>query len=74
MQTTLVLIESGYGLGILPNFTVSTNPKLKAVLPDFQMPRVNVYAIHPFHGTVPIGVKMAIDAIESALHDYTQAT
>ena len=74
MQTTLALIESGYGLGILPNFTVSTNPKLKPVLPDFQMPRVNVYAIHPFHGTVPIGVKMAIDAIESALHDYTQAT
>ncbi|MDD1793260.1 LysR family transcriptional regulator [Enterovibrio sp. ZSDZ42] len=74
MQTTLALIESGYGLGILPNFTVSTNPKLKPVLPDFQMPRVNVYALHPFHGTVPIGVKMAIDAIESALHDYTQAT
>ncbi|MEZ8029056.1 transcriptional regulator [Enterovibrio norvegicus] len=71
MQTTLALIESGYGMGILPNFIVAANPTLKPVLPDFQMPRVNVYAIHPFHGNVPIGVKMAIAAIENALQDYT---
>ncbi|WP_035024545.1 LysR family transcriptional regulator [Enterovibrio calviensis] len=74
MQTTLALVESGYGIGIFPNFIVSASPRLKPLLPEYQMPRVNVYALHPFHGTVPIGVKMAIDAIESALHDYTHTT
>ncbi|KXF83471.1 LysR family transcriptional regulator [Enterovibrio coralii] len=72
MQTTMALIESGYGVGILPDFVVRRNNNLKACLPEHDMPLVNVYAIHPFHGSAPIGVRMAIEAIEKALFDYTK--
>ncbi|SKA62609.1 LysR substrate-binding domain-containing protein [Enterovibrio nigricans] len=70
MQTTMALIESGYGVGILPDFVVRRNNNLQPCLPDHDMPLVNVYAIHPFHSSAPIGVRMAIDAIEKALFDY----
>lgn len=68
VQNSLALIKNGFGIGLLPEFIyLQHQDELKKVLPTFEMKASNVYALHPFHGQVPISVRMAIDAIERAL-------
>ncbi|GLR73571.1 LysR family transcriptional regulator [Aliivibrio sifiae] len=68
VQNSLSLIKNGFGIGLLPEFIyLQHQDELKEVLPTFEMKTSNVYALHPFHGQVPISVRMAIDAIERAL-------
>ncbi|PQJ84167.1 LysR family transcriptional regulator [Aliivibrio sifiae] len=68
VQNSLALIKNGLGVGLLPEFIyLQHQDELKEVLPNFEMKASNVYALHPFHGQVPIGIRMAIEAIESKL-------
>ncbi|CED57844.1 HTH-type transcriptional regulator, LysR family [Aliivibrio wodanis] len=68
VQNSLALIKNGLGIGLLPEFIyLQHQDELRTVLPTFEMKASNVYALHPFHGQIPISVRMAIDAIESAL-------
>ncbi|WP_375319966.1 LysR family transcriptional regulator [Aliivibrio logei] len=68
VQNSLALIKNGLGVGLLPEFIyLQHQDELKEVLPNFEMKASNVYALHPFHGQVPIGIRMAIAAIESKL-------
>lgn len=68
VQNSLALIKNGFGIGLLPEFIyLQHQEELKEVLPTFEMKTSNVYALHPFHGQVPISVRMAIGAIENAL-------
>ena len=69
VQSSLALIKSGCGIGILPRFIYQQHlDTLEEALPYFELPSSNVYALHPFHGHIPISVKMAIDAIQRALN------
>lgn len=68
VQNSLALIKNGLGVGLLPEFIyLQHQDELKEVLANFEMKASNVYALHPFHGQVPIGIRMAIEAIESKL-------
>lgn len=68
VQNSLALIKNGLGIGLLPEFIyLQHEDELREVLPNFEMKTSNVYVLHPFHGQVPIGVRMAIEAIESKL-------
>ena len=68
VQNSLALIKNGLGIGLLPEFIyLQHKDELREVLPNFEIKASNVYVLHPFHGQVPIGVRMAIEAIESKL-------
>ncbi|OCH23457.1 LysR family transcriptional regulator [Aliivibrio sp. 1S128] len=68
VQNSLALIKNGFGIGLLPEFIyLQHQDELKEVLPTYEMKASNVYVLHPFHGQVPISVRMAIDVIERAL-------
>jgi hypothetical protein len=41
--------------------------KHSQALPDYQLDKVNVYALHSYQAAVPIGVTMAIEAIAKRL-------
>ena len=40
-------IENGAGIGMAPDYAMSTNPKVKQVLRDEQMPTLDSYLVYP---------------------------
>ncbi|WP_220752542.1 LysR family transcriptional regulator [Shewanella sp. KT0246] len=67
-HTCLALIQSGCGIGIVPDFHL---PKLKAELVEVFKNRkltINtVFALHPFGSKVPLNVKVCTEAIRKQL-------
>lgn len=70
---TISMIESGLGVGIVPDFLLSSRAQLERVDVDlvtnhqYQLPPVNIYTLHPYHMAVPMAVAMAQESIESVL-------
>lgn len=68
LPTCLSMLEQGFGVGIIPDFIFAKhNNTLAELLPDHQLDKVNVYALHSYQAAVPIGVTMAIEAIAKRL-------
>lgn len=65
INQTTALIEAGFGIGIVPEMIVAARPHLRAALPHCQLPKVNVYALHPYQHSIPITVTLALNAIEA---------
>jgi len=68
LPTCLSMLEQGFGVGIIPDFIFAKHTHaLTELLPDYQLNKVNVYALHSYQAAVPIGVTMAIAAIAKRL-------
>ena len=68
LPTCLSMLEQGFGVGIIPDFILAKHTNtLAELLPDYQLDKVNVYALHSYQAAVPIGVTMAIEAIAKRL-------
>ena len=70
-NTCLGLIHQGDGMGIIPEFIYHRQEGLKEVLPEYQLPVVDVYALHPFQGKPPVGISMCLRLIEQHLDSGT---
>ncbi len=65
------LLESGTGIGILPDFIFQHSQQqglLVEVLPDYSLPEIPVYALHSFQGKAPKTVELLIEKISTALN------
>ncbi|PSW21343.1 LysR family transcriptional regulator [Photobacterium sanctipauli] len=70
LPTTLSLIEAGAGIGIVPEFVyepLALEGRLKPVVDGVYLMPTNVYAIHAFQSSLPLLVRLCIDAIEARL-------
>ncbi|MCL6270634.1 LysR substrate-binding domain-containing protein [Sansalvadorimonas sp. 2012CJ34-2] len=67
-HTCLTLIQSGAGIGLIPDFVISqTKNQLQPVFPDYQLKPNPVYALHPYDQLVSVNVKVCLQAIENQL-------
>ena len=66
-HTCLSLIESGAGVGIIPDYIFHQKPHLETLFPDYQLAPNPVYALHPYPKQPPINVTTCIRAIEQQL-------
>jgi len=68
LPTCMTMLEQGFGVGIIPDFIFAKHTDtLAELLPNYQLDKVNVYALHSYQAAVPIGVTMAIEAIAKRL-------
>lgn len=66
--TCLTLIQSGAGVGIIPDFLIdSLQPLVQPVFPDYQLPVNPVYALYPYSQNLPLSVRVCLDAIRGTL-------
>ena len=64
----LSLIESGAGVGLVPDFYMSRiDNNVTPLFPHHKLPKNAVYALNTFAGTPPLSVSVCIDAIEQQL-------
>lgn len=64
----LGLLKQSAGIGILPEFIFQQHQMdLVDLLPHYQLAQSNVYALHAYHGGMPVTVSMAIAAITDRL-------
>tara|TARA_Y100001956_G_C4128832_1_gene192176 strand:+ start:4765 stop:5631 length:867 start_codon:yes stop_codon:yes gene_type:complete len=61
------MVEMEMGIGLLPEFLLHQYANITPCLPNYRLPKSNVYAIHSYSRTPPIAVSMAIEAIEQHL-------
>lgn len=61
------MIRLGMGIGLIPEFILKRCPQLFPCLPEHRLPKVSVYAIHPYPRTPPIAVSLAIQSISKEL-------
>ena len=67
-NTCFTLIESGAGIGLIPEFRLNSNNSiLKPVFPDHQLPLNPIYALHTFSTQLPLSVSICLKAIEQYL-------
>lgn len=67
-NTCLTLINSGVGIGLVPDFILnSTASNLRPVFAGYHLPINPVYALHTFHTQVPMNVSLCLAAIEAQL-------
>lgn len=67
-NTCLTLINSGAGIGLVPDFILnSTASNLQPVFAGYHLPVNPVYALHTFHTQVPMNVSLCLAAIEQEL-------
>lgn len=63
------LIETGLGIGLVPDFILNENKSLSAIS-DARPTKVNpIYVLHPYQAHVPLVVTLAIEAIEKTIDD-----
>lgn len=65
-RSCLALIESGAGIGLVPEFVFHLRPTLFALTPVDQADENPVYLLHPYE-QLPLAVKVVMQAVESAL-------
>ncbi|WP_027858118.1 LysR family transcriptional regulator [Marinobacterium jannaschii] len=71
LQLCRTLLESGAGVGILPDFIFQQSLQqglLVELLPGFQLSPVPVYALHTFAGNPPLSVELLIEQISQRLN------
>ncbi len=68
VYTTLALLESGAGIGLIPDFLLHAQPHtLVEVMPDYQLEAVPIFALHPYQAGLPRAAAVVLDAIEERL-------
>lgn len=68
VYTTLALLESGAGIGLIPNFLLSNRSHgLAEVLPNHQLNEVPIFAVHPYQAGLPRAADVVLEAIEARL-------
>lgn len=66
--TSLALIKSGAGVGIIPDFMINTGEHIVyPALPDYQLPVNPVYALYDYNHKLPLNVQVCLTAIEEQL-------
>lgn len=69
-HTCLSLIQSGAGMGLVPDFYLNQlPPSLTDVFPQHQLPINPIYALHPYNKHLPFTVQVVLTAIEKALKE-----
>lgn len=67
-HTAIALIQSGAGIGLVPDFLVQSSGKtICEAFPGFQLPANPVYALHPYGQLLPLGVSVCLEAIKNKL-------
>lgn len=67
-NTCLSLIESGAGIGLVPEFVLrQTQTTVMPVLPEYDLPVNPVYVLHPYNKNKPLSVSVSIEAIAALL-------
>ncbi|WP_394202968.1 LysR family transcriptional regulator [Shewanella waksmanii] len=65
----LALIESGVGIGLIPDFHPSLEKQtLQAVFEQHKLASNPIYVIHPYGDSVPTAIQVCISQIEQQLH------
>lgn len=68
-HTTLSLIQSGAGIGLIPDFYMAiAEPQLSPVFPGYHLAVNPVYALHPYNQQMPLNVRVSLVAIERQLN------
>lgn len=68
VYTTWALLESGTGIGLIPDFLLRNRPHgLGEVMPDYQLDAVPIFALHPYQAGLPRAAEVVLEAIETAL-------
>ncbi|USD61836.1 LysR family transcriptional regulator [Vibrio sp. SCSIO 43140] len=63
------LIETGLGIGLVPDFILNKHKSLSAIS-DARPTKVNpIYVLHPYQAHVPLVVTLAIEAIEKMISE-----
>ncbi len=66
--TCLTLIQSGAGVGIIPDFMIDNlRSQVQPVFPGYQLPVNPVYALYPYSQNLPLSVRVCLDAIIGTL-------
>ncbi|MCG9761793.1 MULTISPECIES: LysR family transcriptional regulator [Pseudoalteromonas] len=65
VSDTIRLIESGLGIGLVPEIIAFDNHKLERVDPDFELEKVEIFCIHKGSIDVPATIQIAQRAIKS---------
>lgn len=69
-HSCLALIQSGVGIGIIPDFYMSQlEPEVVSLFPDQMLSENSVYALSPFHQSPPLAVEMCVAEIEKRLRN-----
>ena len=67
-HTCLALIQSGSGIGIVPDFYfMKNNRELIEVFNGQKLPLNSIYGLHPFEHKMPLNVQVCFDAIRHQL-------
>ncbi|RDE19169.1 LysR family transcriptional regulator [Motiliproteus coralliicola] len=60
----LALLESGAGIGLIPDFKLDQHrPRLAELFPGYRLPLNPVYALHTFERQLPLSVQLCIEEI-----------
>ena len=73
LSTCQILLKAGAGIGLLPDFIFeksATYNELLPAKPDYQLPEVNVYALHSFQGKAPKAVEILTAEIGKKLNQH----
>ncbi|PAY03291.1 transcriptional regulator [Pseudoalteromonas sp. HM-SA03] len=65
ISDTIGLIESGLGIGLVPEIIAFNNHNLERVDPEFELEKVGVFCIHKGSTDVPATIRIAQSAIKS---------
>ncbi|MGY3572782.1 LysR family transcriptional regulator [Vibrio paucivorans] len=68
IHQTIAMIEQGLGIGVVPDLMLTQHPSLQAIE---AISNANIYALHPYSASVPIGVTLAQQAIEQQLIQHS---
>lgn len=71
-HTCLSLIESGAGIGLIPDFLFRAKSNdLIEVFPNYQLSLNSIFALHPFNRQLPLSVSECLKSIESYIKRTT---
>jgi len=71
LSTCQILLKAGAGIGLLPDFIFQNNLKnkeLQQAAKGYQLPEVNVYALHSFQGRAPKAIEILVERIAEKLN------
>lgn len=70
-HSCLALIQSGAGIGIIPDFYVHQfEPELVCLLPEVSLAYNSIYTLSPFNTNTPLAVTLFVAALEKRLKNH----